>query len=472
MSTNKIVFLYLSPEDSDYSLGGKRFYQLVRRPQLGFQYLSAVLNENNFLTEILDQCVSDFSMNDLIHKIKNEDILFIGIYTVDSLEKKVKKFISNIRKVCRDIPLVVGGPGALAPGQYLYAGCDLVCDGEGEQTVVEIAEYLKGKGDISKIKGIYYKKNGKIIKNVERALIDNIDSIPYPKRDSVNFNKYRDLLIINSRLPYTTMIASRGCYCKCSFCTSPVIWQNKLRIRSPQNVVREIDELVKKYGVKYIAFQDDIFGIKNKWVREFSQLLIKRKYNLNWMCIVHPTSFKKNRQEMLDLLYQAGCNTISMGLQSGNSQILSNINRDPKEPEMALQLIQAAKRRGILTYLNFIFGLPGETEDTIKETIKFAIECKPHHASFFNLTILKGSEIDKKYRNKDDICKFTEEDCKNWAKYATRTFYMNPIIASQLICYILRYRPSRIITALKILPILVNLLGLSNRKAGKTSATL
>jgi len=454
-----VLLVYLAPEDSNYQLGGKNFYQIVRRPQLGFQYMSKMLEKKGIANEILDQTISRFDETWIVNRIREGTVWFVGFYTVDALEDKIHRYTKAIKNSCPEAYVVTGGPGTLAPMSYLKAGCDIVCQGEGEEVVVEIVEHLRGERGLDSIRGITYRENEQIIRNSRREPIKPLDRLPFPNRDNVDINAYRDLLIVNNRLPYTTMITSRGCPHKCTFCTSYIFWEKKVRQRSVRNVIAEIDQLVTQYGIKYISFQDDIFGLNQKWLREFVSLLKSRNYDLKWMCILHPTSFRKNRAEMMNLLKEGGCNTISMGLQSGDPRILQNIHRKPDEPEQVIDLVRLAKERGILTAVNCIFGLPGDTEESIKNTIDFIMSCKPHHAMFYRLTVLKGSELEP-MAGEGPLCDLSEGQLDAWIRKATRIFYSNPRILWQLIFYITRHNPMWYWTCIKIFPILVRVLGL------------
>ena len=434
-----VLLIYLTQEGSSYGVSGKVEYRLVNRPKLGLLYLSAVLNQQGIENNILDQTTQPFLLEDLISILKRYRILFLGFYTADALESKVCNYIREIKKNT-EVPIIVGGPGSLNPAPYINAETNIVCIGEGEKTILEIVDFLHEKRKINEVNGIAYSKNGGVVRSSPQDLIKDLDALPFPNRDKISIHHFRDFNIYNMKLPYTTMITSRGCLYRCSFCTSHNIWMGKIRSRSPLNVIEEIDELVRKYGVKFISFQDDIFGFNDDWLREFSGLLVGRKYNLNWMCILHPLSFRKKRNEMLDLLRAAGCNTISLGVQSADKNLLEGIRRRESELNSAIDLVKASKKRGMLTAISFILGLPGETKETINKTIDFAVKCKPHHAEFYSFAVLKGSEIDTKYKNKT-ITSLRKKEVSDFARYAMRKFYSNPMIIWQNIYYILRYSP-------------------------------
>ena len=258
-------------------------------------------------------------------------------------------------------------------------------------------------------------------------------------------------------------MASRGCAFNCSFCTSPDIWEGTVRYRSPQNVVDEIELEVREHGIKYISFADDIFGLKKKWLREFCHLMIDRDLAINWMCNLHPLSFRNCREEMLDLMSRAGCDTVVLGLQSADPTILKNINRRDIEPEYAKELIELAKKRGMLTAMGYIFGLPGDTQRSIQNTIDYVWECKPHHAEFYKLSVLRGSQIDYQFPQRD-MTELTDDSLNKLAKNSTRSFYLSWGTIWRNALYILSHRPQWLLSAIRNIPNLLTVTGLMKGK--------
>lgn len=416
-----VVFVYLTQEMGEYYVTDDPGYSVQRRPQLGLQYLCAVLEKKGIKTNIFDQSVDNFKLNELVEKLKEFDI--VGFYCSDPQEEKVKKYCGEIKKKL-SIKILVGGPSTLTNASFLEHGCDIVVHGEGEITIQEIVEYYNKKKKIEKINGISYMKNGKIVTNKEQELIENLDELPFPDRSKVPIDKYYDWFLFGMKLPYATMIASRGCLYKCAFCTSNKIWGLRYRQRSVENVLEEIDEVVKKYKIRYIAFQDDIFGITNKWIEEFCTKLMKKPYKIRWMVILHPFSIPNEQEKILRLMKKAGCDTLSMGLQTAHKKILKNINRNPEEPEKLKKLLENANKLGFITSVGFIFGLPGDTKETIQTTIDYSINCKATLCSYYILSVLRGSELERRYRGKK-ITALSNKEIEELTIKASRKFYMN-----------------------------------------------
>lgn len=429
----RIMFVYLDPVLAGYAcLRGKVNPHIRKRPQLGFQYLVSVLEKIGVDSVIMDQTITPFTVDQLKERIEEEGIDIVGFYSATTIKNKVKPFIAELKKKIK-IPIIIGGPGSINGKEYLELGCDIVCNGEGERTLLEIMDYYNGRKKISDIKGISYIESARLVTNPPQDLIEDLNSIPFPHRGKIPLKYYHDYYIFTMKKPYVTMITSRGCPMSCTFCTSHLIWKKKYRVRSVDNVLKEIDYLKNALNVKYIAFLDDIFGLNESWLKEFCAGLIDRKYNIRWMCILHPFSLRNSRDELLNLLRTAGCDTLSFGLQSAHPEILKNIKRYPSEPEELEKTIGLAKKRGFLTSVGVIFGLPGETRDTIKFTIDYCCRLRPTYAEFYNLDILEGSEIEMAYKTKENVCDMHKEELDYWCRFAARKFYLD---VSQLITMI------------------------------------
>lgn len=440
-----------------------KYNRITRRPPLGLQYLCSTIEKNGSNCEIIDQTVSQISLGKLIKNIREKDYAFVGFYsyTLAPLKDKLVQYIKIIKKEC-SVKIIVGGPGSIHVKEFIDAGCDIVCHGEGEKTILKIIEYLKGKISIAEIKGISYKKDGIIVNNELQALIDNLDEIDFPNRDKISLNNYFDYFIFPMRKPYATMIASRGCPYKCTYCACPSIWRGKYRLRSVKNVMEEIDYLVQRYKVRYITFEDDIFGLNQRWLKEFCIELTGRKYDLNWMCILHPLSLRENKEEFITLLKNAGCNFFSFGLQSSNLDILKKINRDPETPFLLKETISIARKKGILTLVDFIFGLPGETKQTILENIKYISETHPHLINIHPLGLLFGTELEKMYK-KTKVCNMPQEEIIFWCKKATRKFYLSVNNLIGIFIYILKNNPRWFFMAPRFFNAIIDVIELKNK---------
>ena len=400
---------------------------LKKVPKLGLLYLSSVLKKQGICCRIVDQNIQGIDSPPFLNKIREDKPLFIGFYSATQLKQGVINFIKYLRKNELNIPIIIGGPGYFSAEDYLNAGADFVCEGEGEATLEELAGYLLGSGTaLSDIKGISYLREGKLVTNNPRPFIEDLDTIPFPDWESADINEYADLRIINMRRPFVTMITSRGCFGRCAFCSSPQVW-GKPRFRSAKNTLSEIDYLVLRHKVRYIGFKDDVFGLNYSWLQEFCEGLIERKYDLIWSCQTHPFVLRDKTKKKLHLLRRAGCDLLVLGLQKTDPKILQSIGRSPQEPEVVENVIAEARRIGIMTVLEFIFGFPGETKETIRKDLDFSKKVKPNYVHFYKLLLIEGSQLYDVYLKRNvKICGLSVEQINSCIFKAGLLFYLHP----------------------------------------------
>lgn len=273
---------------------------------------------------------------------------------------------------------------------------DIVVVGEGEQTSLEVIEGIEqsGKDDFllnlaANIRGIVYKKNKNVYVNPPRELINDIDTIPLPARHLLPpLHTYKVSAVQYKRLPSTGVLTARGCPFKCVFCVCSVSKQ-KVRYHSIEYVMAEVDELINRYGIRDIAFIDDVFTIDKERTYRLCEELAKRKNKLVWSSNVRVGLVDK---EMLKIMKDSGCWMVLAGIESGNQAILDKIKKDIKL-EQAEQLSSWCKEIGLMFHPNFIIGHPGETTDTINQTINFARKLYSHFPLFTIMTPYPGTEL-------------------------------------------------------------------------------
>jgi len=372
-------------------------------PPLGLAYIAAVFKKNNIDVKILDLATLNLSNQQakkIIEKF-NPDILGITAAT-NTIEEAYD--LINLLKL--DSKIVVGGPHTSVLPERTLKECpkiDIVVRGEGEHVMLEIAQ----NKPLSKIKGISYKKDNKIYTNPPRPFIENLDELSFPARDLLPLEKYWSPGI--RRYPFATLITSRGCPFNCNFCVNYTVHGKKFRIRSVENIMKEIDELVHKYKVKEINILDDNFTLDSKRVEKLCDELIKRNYDLIWKTGngIRADSINEN---LIKKMKSAGCYLLAFGIESGNPQILKNINKGEtlEQIETAVRLAQKYK---ILTEGFFMIGNLGENKKTIRDTINFAKKLNLSIAQFQIFIPIPGSKYYKIIKREGKLF------AKSWKDY-------------------------------------------------------
>ncbi len=283
---------------------------------------------------------------------------------------------------------------------------DFIMYGEYDHTTLDLIKTIERGGDLSKVNGIVYRKGDKIIVNKRRDLIKDLDSLPYPERDNLPMEKYNEPFCKN--IPNVQMITSRGCPYSCIYCVEPSVYYGRpnFRPRSPENVVDEIEFIIKKYKPKEIYFDDSSFTIDQERVKKICDLVIKRGLNIKWSCMADT----KAKYETLKKMKEAGCISVKFGVESADPGILKNI-RKAFTPEDAKRMVKCCKNLGIFTHATYMFGLPGETKETIRKTIDFFVKLKTDTAQFSAATPYPGTDFYKMCEERGWLV------TKNWTKY-------------------------------------------------------
>ncbi|MEJ2706176.1 MAG: radical SAM protein [Anaerolineales bacterium] len=272
-----------------------------------------------------------------------------------------------------------------------YPALDFVLVGEPDLTIRDLLDHLEGKidqrpqeiqklfdaemgyepaikgdgsVDMHGIRGLAWRDSDEIVVNMPRPFIQSLDDMPVPMHELLPLQKYRMPLI---KGPFTFIVTSRGCPAGCTYCIKHVSYQYTARIRSPELIMEELWQL-KKLGINNIHMYADLFTVNRDQVIELCQRMIDEQINIKWMCNSRVDFVD---EEMLALMGKAGCWLISWGIESGNEQILKHAHKGAY-PDKAERALKWAKKAGIMNWGYFIIGLPGETEETIRQTIDFA----------------------------------------------------------------------------------------------------
>jgi anaerobic magnesium-protoporphyrin IX monomethyl ester cyclase len=352
---------------------------------LGLGYVGAILKKHEHTVEALDIRGNNYSEDEvegfLINNVNNYDVICIGGMITVYLE--IKKLISLIKKIKPSVPIIVGGTAASSVPHLVLSktDADILCIGEGEISVIEILDTLAGNGDLKQVKGIAFKKEGEICFNPPRELIQDLDSVPFPLWDIFPMEKYinAQLIIPRSNSKGINLISGRGCPFRCIYCYRN--FGNSVRMRSVDNVINEIKELNKKFGITHFEFQDELFTINKARVREFCNKLITEKMDITWRCL--------GRADLVDydslvLMKKAGCHWIGYGMESGSQKMLDIMQKNLKVDQIK-NAIRISRQAGLEVTGTFMIGLPGESVETINETIQFCKEMKIFNDFFFTV---------------------------------------------------------------------------------------
>ncbi|MFH1591796.1 MAG: radical SAM protein [Candidatus Woesearchaeota archaeon] len=408
-----------------------------RQPPLGLLYLSAILKKHNHKVHFLDGFFN--TKDEILDYIKKHNIKNVGISSVSYNWRRAKELIDGIKSQNPDIFVITGGPHPNVWREKCFeesSNLDALSIGDSEFTLLEILDRREMGKSLKGVKGTIVRENGKVIINPPREPIQDLDSLPFLDRDIIEIEKYQPSPLFYKKLPWTAIIGSRGCPYRCTFCHS----DKRLRLRSPKNIVDEMEFLMRRYGIKDVTFYDETFTIPKKRVLEICDEIKKRKLDMVWSVNARVNTVDK---EILTKMKQAGCWRVLYGLESGVQSVLNRMKKDIT-PQQMKDAIRLTRDVGLESYGIFIFGMPNETYEMGLETIKFAKTLDLDYCAFSTLDPLPGTEVYEEvkdeagYKGVDYLYSgaisytsklTTEENLKKLVRRGYRKFYLRPSYA-------------------------------------------
>lgn len=338
-------------------------------PPLGISYIAAVLRERGFKDVFLiDAVINKYSDEEIVAILKKQTPDVIGLSFGTQNRLFAFKLARKIKKQFPSVPIVVGGPHPTLTADDILKNIpeiDVVVRGEGEYTFLELVQAFEKDKDLKGIRGVSFRdKDGLVHHNENREPIANLDLLPLPARDLLPIDKYQQKIPLSDKI-CTSILTSRGCPYNCVYCSTSQQWGHKIRHRSPENVIAEIEHLMKNYELDGVGFFDDVLTMDKQRVIKICRLMIEKKLNISWWCEARANTIDK---EIVSWMKKAGCQHIAMAIESGSDKILKNI----KKAITVKQGIEAAKiikEAGIKLKVFFMHGLPGETYRDIKSTV-------------------------------------------------------------------------------------------------------
>ncbi|MFA5197612.1 MAG: radical SAM protein [Patescibacteria group bacterium] len=355
---------------------------------LGLGYIASALRDEGHSIEVIDLNAQAELENCLGERIKTGNFDLVGLTAMITQFRDVERLSSLIKKSSGSKIVIGGGLASAIPEMLLKeTKTDIVVMGEGEKTIVEIAERIAHGQSIQNISGIAYRKGERVMKNPLRGYIDDISSLSFPAWDLFPVEHYFNNNVMCMPKRRISIITSRGCPYQCTFCFHG-IFGHRYRARTAGNVFQEIELLYQKYKVRGFVIEDDTFILDKNRVYKLCDLIIKNKLRIYWSCNARVDLVD---EEFIRKIKSAGCVEIAYGIESGNQGQLDKIKKGVTL-DQAYKTIKLTKKAGILTHGFVMLNTPGETVETINDSINF---CKKAglQAEFTILTPIPGSTI-------------------------------------------------------------------------------
>ncbi len=405
----KVAFL-----NSPYILN-EPFFQHM--PPLSILYLSAYVQKYGHKARIfnLDRTVNEkgiyffgFDLQRLFSEIDAFSPDMIGITCPYSSRWPFTERLTKIlRSRFKDMPIVIGGIHPTTFPEYCLdsSGADLVVIGEGEETTVNLLGFIDGDNDLEDIEGIAFRSDAGLTVNPKVRFIDNLDSIPFPAYELIDIEGYK-VKCAKDRISqlkgiYFSLLTSRSCPNQCTYCNMHLAHGKRWRYRSPENVLSEIEHLIKTYQVRQFAIVDDNFSFSRQRTIEILTGIINRGLKIKFIT-PNGLSIKTLDDEVIKLLKDAGALEIAIAIESGSEFIRNEVYKKRLSTEKIIEVVNSCKRHKLPCKAFFMVGAPEETDDTVRESIE--LMKKIRIPAYINITTpYKGTKLYDYYLSKGVI---------------------------------------------------------------------
>lgn len=382
-------------------------------PPIGLAYIGAVLKNDKREVKIIDSLAEGWDnrvsvdseteriglcfeeIEDHIRKFMPD---IVGVSNHFTKQRKNAHEIYNlVKKIDKNIITIAGGahPSAAPEEEINNEHLDYVVLGEADYSFLELIKYLEGKLSEENLDGMCFKKNGGIKIIPKKRFIENLDEIPFPAYELINWDKYfgqRYCHGMRRKDRYMPVITSRGCPMGCVFCSAHKVWGKKFRTRTPENVVKELKFLKKEYGIEEIIFEDDNLTLDIERAEKIFDLMIKEELNLIWDTPNGVAAFALN-EKIIQKMKESGCYSLNLAIESGNQNDLDKIIKKPLDLKKVPNLIKYAKSIGLETGVFLVIGIPGQTRESIKDSFRYAAKLGIYDPFISIATPYPGTEL-------------------------------------------------------------------------------
>lgn len=361
---------------------------------LGLMWIAAVLQKAGHKVEVIDMDVLNLTEGEFTRQLRERTYDYLCTGGMITAWNFLRFTCDYVKKVHPHVTVVVGGGVVTStPESFLsVAMADIGVIGEGEETVLEIIDAVENKRSLGMVHGIVYRENGKIVRTRERMPIEDLDTIPFPAWDLFDvkntYSRYPSCHSLFKAKRLGSIYTNRGCPFQCTFCYT----DKRVRQRSVSNVIEELKELKDRYGIRHIMIADDLFVVRKERTIEFCEALIKNKLGLTWSATGRCNIVEPN---FLRIMKRAGCDFMGLGIESGSESVLKLMKKN-QTPKQIIEAVRMVRDAGIVPGGTFILGMPGETCQTIRETVNLYKEINRYRAHvnrFFFATPYPGTPL-------------------------------------------------------------------------------
>ena len=352
-----------------------------------------MLKNNGVEVGVFDQAARRASSEQVLKWVRKEDPDILGFSVLITSYRESLEFARQAKEINPDLLTVFGNYHATFNAERILKkdrSVDVIVRGEAEQAVLGLADYANRKCGLEEIAGITFRDKNRIISTPDAPLIDNIEALPIPDRDLTGAEYASDIFGIKvATRKFTSMISSRGCPFRCSFCGCRKFARGVWRPRSVENIMKELLLLYSK-GYRQFLFVDDNFTLNLRRVQKLCQEMRKERLDIEWFCDSRVDNCK---HEVFRDMVKAGCRLLYFGVESANQRILNYFNKGIT-PDQTRKAVETAREAGIDVIVgSFIVGSPDETRKEIETTLRFAYELNIDVPQLNLLSAFPGTDV-------------------------------------------------------------------------------
>lgn len=381
----------------------------VNQP-LGIMYLASALQEHGYTNvRLVDMRPDIMTPDQLMEQVSQFKPRYLGLSSLSYEAPVVAEIIQKAKNFDPKMHICIGGalPSSMREETFDKFQTDSICIGEGDITICEMIDRISQNGavaadaDFEGVNGLYFRRNGSIVKTPPRELISDMDSIPMPAWDLLDITKYFKFLKITGinfflKYPqYMSVMSARGCPFHCVYCHD--VLGKRFRPRSADSVMREIHTLVKKYGIREIHFIDDNFNLDLDRSKAIFDEIAKIQPRIS---IAMPNGIRADRldEEFIVKAKKAGCYRMMFAVESASPRIQKLAKRN-LDIDKVRHMIDLADKNNIMSHGLFMIGFPTETEEEMEQTVQWAATSRLHTVNFFIVNPFEGTEIYQMYKD-------------------------------------------------------------------------
>ena len=418
-------------------------------------YITAMMDPSKYQIHLIDSYIRPFTLESLTQAVLEKSPRVVLVTSEGATIRVARSLIEEIKKKNSSISTVAFGRQLMYLPEILL-GPDRAVDAlildEPELTALELIDRMSQGADWKEVKGVtYWGANGEIRRTPAREMIQDVDRLPFMNHELFNSPKYRQVsqsVRIFGKVRWGFLLASRGCPYPCTFCAPSIrrSYGQKFRARSPKLVADEMEHLKNRFGVNAVAFGDDVFTLDMKHTEEFCDELIRRNLGIKWAIA---TRADRLTLPLLKKMRQAGCDSLALGIESGNPRVLTHIKKAETKERME-QAVREIQSLGFILNLTFIIGHPTETVEEMEDTFRFARGLNATYTQFHYFTPYPGTptyrEYGLTYKDFDDGSHFNEVKTNfskiqdDRLKTALKDFYKDYYCSPRFALNYLRYR--------------------------------